>query len=51
MISLLFDTVCWSLKERDKDGEEKEDSKGVGYVPTIAAAAIATATNALNSLK
>ena len=43
---MLFDTVWWSLEKGDKEGEEKEDSKGVGCVPPIA-----TATNALNSLK
>lgn len=48
---MLFGTVYRSLEERDKEGEEKEDSKGVGYVSPIATAAIATATNALNSLK
>lgn len=46
LISLLFDTACRSLEKRDKEGEESGNSKGVGYVPTIA-----TATNALNSLK
>ena len=35
-----------SLEERDKEGEESGNNKGVGCVPTIA-----TATNALNSLK
>jgi hypothetical protein len=47
LISLLFETVWRSLKDIDKEGEEKEDSKGVGHVPPP----IATATNALNSLK
>lgn len=46
LISLLFDTVCRSLEKRDKEGEEKGDSKGVGCVPPVA-----TATNALNSPK
>jgi hypothetical protein len=43
---LLFGTVCGSLEERDKEGKERGNNKGVGYVPPIA-----TATNALNSLK
>lgn len=48
---MLFDTACWSLEKRDKEGEESGNNKGVGCVPTIATATIATATNALNSLK
>lgn len=48
---MLFDTAYWSLEDRDKEGEERGNNKGVGRVSTIVAAAIATATNALNSLK
>lgn len=47
LISLLFETVCRSLEKRDKEGEESGNNKGVGRVPPH----IATATNALNSLK
>ena len=46
LFELLFDTVYWSLEERDKEGKESDNNKGVECVPPIA-----TATNALNSLK
>ena len=47
LISLLFDTACRGLEKRDKEGEDSGNSKGVECV----ALTIATATNALNSLK
>lgn len=46
MFGCCVTTACLSLEERDKVGKESGNNKCVGGVPPIA-----TATNALNSLK